>query len=77
MTAEIRADIRVKFKLSEVTFEQLPLVKTLAAVQILTKLTNRTVKFAKQDFAFNELTGVTGKLVFAPFVVQANALQKT
>ena len=77
LTAEIKADIRVKFKLSEVTFEQLPLVKTLAAVQILTKLANRTVKFAKQDFVFNELTGVTGKLIFSPFVARANAPQKT
>ena len=77
LTAEIKAGIRAKFKLSEVTFEQLPLAKTLAAVQILTKLANRTVKFAKQDFVFNELAGVTGKLIFLPFVVHANAPQKT
>ena len=77
MTAEIKAEIRVKFKLSDVTFEQLPLAKTLAAVQILTKLASRTVKFVKQDAEFNEVNGVTGKLVFSPFVIQANAPQKT
>ena len=62
LTAEIKAEIRVKFKLSDVTFEQIPLAKTLAVAQILKKLANRTVKLAKQDVDFNELCSQSPQL---------------
>lgn len=77
MVAHVSAEIRVRFKLTDATFEQLPLAKTLAAVRILTKLANRAVKFAKQDTVVSDETQVSGKLLFSPFVVQANAPQKT
>lgn len=77
LAAQIKADIRLRFKLTDATFEQLPLSKTLAAVQILTKLATRTLKFGKQTAKQNELSDAQGKFVFSPFAVQAFAPQKT
>ena len=77
LIAEVKTDIRLRFKLTDATFELLPLAKTLAAVQILTKLANRTVKQAKQDESYNEQAGKEGKNLFSPLVVQAYAPKKT